>query len=106
MTYRTDVPTDTALELLAHRDRRRLLLAIQHGDGDRTQIESIRRETENAKRLAVAMRHVHLPKLEAAGIVEWNRETNEVRKGERFEGILPFVRSIVEAPEELTSESR
>lgn len=36
---------------------------------------------EDPVRLEIRMIHVHLPKLDDAGVVEWDRETTEVRKG-------------------------
>ena len=36
--------------------------------------------------------HVHLPKLEAAGVVEWDRDTGTVSRGPEFDAVEPTVR--------------
>jgi hypothetical protein len=42
------------------------------------------------------MRHVHLPKLDAAEYVDWDRETDDVRPGPRFDEIRPLLEVLLE----------
>jgi hypothetical protein len=39
----------------------------------------------------VELYHVHLPKLDAAGYIDWNRETGEVMKGSQYDEIETFL---------------
>lgn len=36
--------------------------------------------------------HVHLPKLEAEGVIEWDRESGTVSRGPQFSAVEPTVR--------------
>lgn len=40
---------------------------------------------------AVALHHRHLPKLDAAGFVDWDREARIVRPGPRFPAVASFL---------------
>lgn len=76
---------------LAHRDRRRVLGALHGGASEntaaqRTTVEELvralpsrgTRQRKNGQRTMVKLEHVHLPKLEDVGLVEWNRELGVV----------------------------
>ncbi|WP_254663402.1 hypothetical protein [Haladaptatus sp. W1] len=73
------------LDVLANNYRRRLLIALlEHNPQDDTDTQipaDLTIEDEDIEKLMIQMTHTHLPKLEAAGFIEWDRETNEVRKG-------------------------
>ncbi len=45
-------------------------------------------KNEELERSLVRNTHVHLPKLDDAGFVDWNREDSTVTRGLRFEEIL------------------
>ena len=98
MTQR-DHPTrttlDAALSILSDRYRRRLLLALlEHNpqDDDDPQIPAdVDTEPDDREALEIAIRHAHLPKLDDAGLVEWDRETKTVRKGPQFDEIRPLL---------------
>ena len=47
------------------------------------------------------MVHVHLPKLERYGCVEWDRRTKDVAKGPNFEEIRPVLELLEAHDEEL-----
>ncbi len=40
------------------------------------------------------MFHVHLPKLEDYGYIEWNKETDQIIKGPQFDEIRPLLECI------------
>lgn len=86
---------DTALDVLANRYRRGVLVALlDHNpqDDDDPQIPGdIELADEDLETLQIHMTHTHLPKLEDAGFIEWDRDTNTVRKGPRFDEIRPLL---------------
>lgn len=49
--------------------------------------------------------HVHLPKLDEHGFIDWNRDTNTVEPGDRFADVRPIVEQLydlqAESPLEL-----
>lgn len=50
---------------------------------------------------AIRLYHIHLPKLAAAGFIEWDREANKVEKGPQFEEIRPLLELMEEHRETL-----
>lgn len=77
-------PLEDALEALSNVHRRRLLLELRD-DNPRGEVPLSSLETTHGERLAIEMTHVHLPKLERSGYVEWDRETETVHRGPQFE---------------------
>ncbi|MBX0294039.1 DUF7344 domain-containing protein [Haloarcula nitratireducens] len=83
------LPDADAIELLASRRRRTLLGLLVDADGAVTlgSLATAIAQTERASglgatpshRIAVSLHHAHLPKLDAAGVVDYDRETNSVR---------------------------
>ena len=84
--------TDRALNALSNACRRRLLFElyqqVDSGEGsvDYTDIPLFR-----AERRRVRLYHCHLPKLEAAGYIEWDEAEQTVRKGPRWDKIEPLL---------------
>lgn len=80
---------DGVVRALADGSRRRILTALREekhvdpfpGDGD---------EPDRALRL----HHVHLPLMEEAGLVEWDRDTGVVRRGDEFETVEPVLTAL------------
>lgn len=87
--------TDTVLHVLENQYRRRLLVALlEHNpqDADNPQIASeIELAEEDLESLSIHMTHTHLPKLEESGFIEWDWDTNSVRKGPQFDEIQPLL---------------
>ena len=104
----TQTTLDAALSILADRYRRRLLLALlEHNpqDDDDPQIPGdVDVEAEDLEAIEIAIRHSHLPKLEDAGLVEWDRERNAVRKGPRFDEIRPLLELMRNHADELPDD--
>jgi hypothetical protein len=84
---------DETLKLLAHPRRRRVLLTLldQGLEPTATEQAAVVR-AHSGQELDIEMRHVHLPKLERAGLVRWDRETETVETGPHFEEVAPLVR--------------
>jgi hypothetical protein len=99
------VQLDDALVLMASRYRRRLLVALTdhnpQDDGDTQLPVDVTHEDEELERLRTDMTHVHLPKLEAAGVIEWDRDANEISKGPHFEELRPLVELMENHADEL-----
>jgi hypothetical protein len=93
----------TLFELLASRQRRRLLLLLCDAESvavpDGLQSRSAATTTNGTTTdhpshaapsdLAVELHHTHLPKLASADLIEWDRSTETVSRGSAFSEIEP-----------------
>lgn len=95
MRYRVTMLDDHS-EIVSNVHRRRLLLDLLHENPRivRTDLTDVREPDE--KERAVLMYHLHLPKLEDHGYIEWDDETGEVTKGNRFAEIEPILTVLTE----------
>ncbi|MXR41542.1 ArsR family transcriptional regulator [Halobaculum sp. WSA2] len=93
---------DDCLDALGHSQRRKLLRAVLHNpeDDGSVRIDSDESNRKELERL-VEMNHVHLPKLEDAGFITWDRNADEVSKGPNFEEIRPLLEILVSHADEL-----
>lgn len=110
--------TSSLFELLADDHRRRVLVSlcqtesIRVPDGLRTRgavqtsdSPSARKPrdeetppaspSEPSRQLEVELIHGHLPKLESADLIEWDRETGTVSRGPAFEDVEPALGTIL-----------
>ncbi|WP_372912774.1 transcriptional regulator [Salinigranum sp.] len=78
---------DDYLQLLANEQRRRLLRTLLASDG------SVTVDPDDPAAQA-RLYHVHLPKLESAGLVDWNRRQRTVVTGPTFDDIVPLLEAI------------
>ena len=96
------------LDVLANKYRRRLLVALlEHNpqDDEDPQIpDDVDITDEDLDDLMVQMSHVHLPKLEEAGLIEWDQDTNAVGKGANFGEIRPLLELMRDHADELPDE--
>jgi hypothetical protein len=84
---------DEMLDALADVQRRTLLVALlEHNPQDDAPVvlADSEEDGDSMERL-VRMDHVHLPKLEEYGFIEWNEKTHEVAKGPNFDEIRPVL---------------
>lgn len=89
---------DSAMDAL--RDpARRVVLRTLLDDAAETSIDDIVR-TIGTRNIEGALHHNHLPKLESAGYVEWDRGSNTVSRGPNFFEVEPFVRLLNSYPGE------
>lgn len=96
---------DKVFEALADEYRRQLLFelldrnprtVVTRPESPRTQFE-----TDDA---TVRKHHVHLPKLEADGFIDWDRNAQVVTKGPAFDEIRPILELIDEHQSELPGD--
>lgn len=94
---------DESLGLLADPYRRRLLVTLlEHNPEDEAAIpHDLTTDDEELEALLVEMTHIHLPKLESRGVIEWDRDENVVRRGPAFEEVRPLLELVVEHRDEL-----
>lgn len=92
---------DEMLVLLASRYRRRILFDLYDGTpGDAPHDENgwyraFATETGRAEQVVRAqLQHLHLPQLDEAELIEWDREWGTVGRGPRFEEVVPFLEMI------------
>lgn len=99
---------DVALDLLADRYRRSLLVALlEHNpqNDDDTQIPAeVTVEDEDLEFLQIQIIHTHLPKLESAGVIVWDRESNEISKGPQFNELLPLLQLMYNHADDLPAD--
>lgn len=97
---------DKVLEALADPYRRQLLLAlIEHNpqdDGDPDPLNIHPEDDDPLSKLNIFMGH--LPKLDSMGIIEWNKEDDEIFKGPDWTEFEPLLQLIAENKDQLPEE--
>ncbi|WP_311171405.1 DUF7344 domain-containing protein [Halobellus ordinarius] len=91
------------MDALADVQRRKLLIAlIDHNPQDDLPVvvADSESESDSVERL-ITMQHVHLPKLDDYGFVEWNKDTHEVTRGSKFDEIKPLLELLEDHEDEL-----
>ena len=97
---------DRVLDVFSHRYRRQILLAIDADNpSDRNTLTPAELDvgTDDPERFETELYHRHLPKLDDAGYIDWDREANAVRRGANYEEIAPLVRLLQNHGAELPS---
>ncbi|WP_339105894.1 ArsR family transcriptional regulator [Haloterrigena salinisoli] len=97
---------DEVMAALADEHRRELLVAlVEHNPQAAVQTpEGVRLDDEQLENLQVEMYHNHLPRLEAAGFIEWKQEQHRVVRGPKFDQIEPVLELFAENADELPVE--
>jgi hypothetical protein len=94
-------------DILSHPLRRRLLVAlIDHNpqDDDDFATDSMSDDGENLELFEQEMYHNHLPKLEEAGFIDWDRDSGTITRGPRFEEIEPLIKLMNDHQDELPDD--
>ena len=87
-----DDELDQVLDLLSCSLRREVLAALQEADPvDAEGVSLADIVPDGATEPPMSLHHVHLPKLEHAGLVEWDDEAEVIGPGARFEEVEPLV---------------
>jgi hypothetical protein len=94
------VTTDELLDLIAHERRRAVVRRLIEADDGRASVAELVPETggepgptERDIRVRIELHHHHLPKLERAGVVEYDPRNGDVRyrPDPRLERLVRFV---------------
>lgn len=96
-----DPKLDRVFGALGNRYRRLVLFMLRERDG-RMQASDvmIRGGAGTSRDDQVDVRYVHLPVLEEAGYLEWDRETGDVVAGPNFDEVEPLLELVVDSREE------
>jgi len=89
---------DRLFETLGRSPRRQIVTAFADADsGPEAEID-IAEFVDDEKRDAslASLYHVHLPSLDDANVIEWDRATGTVRRGPRYDEIEPVVELLIE----------
>ncbi len=78
---------DDYLQLLANEQRRQLLRVLLDSQGPVT-------VDPDDPAAQARLYHIHLPKLESAGLVDWNRRGKTVVRGPTFDDVVPLLETI------------
>ena len=80
---------DAMLDMLSDSHRRRILLAVS--DHNPRSEDEFRKDSfipspadDETRQHAQALRHNHLPKLDDSGYIEWDQDTETIRRGPNF----------------------
>lgn len=95
-------PVDAAFDALADGRRRRLLATLSEREPCHP-ADALRPDAD-AHEVRIEHRHVHLPKLEEAGFVEWDSDTNELWRGDRFDEVRPLLELLSDHDDELPDD--
>lgn len=90
---------DEVLDSIRVRQRRLVLLGLMTGEID-NEID-LRMRASDPDTIQLELEHKHLPKLEEAGYIEWDRETGDISTGPKFDEIEPLLELIEEHADEL-----
>jgi len=95
---------DRMFDALSHPYRRRILVLLdEHNprDADEFSVEDLATEDDDLELLTSELYHAHLPKLAEAGYIEWDEDTQVIRRGPNFAEIAPLLRLMTDHQDEL-----
>jgi hypothetical protein len=82
-------PVDRLFSVLSNPTRRRLLVRLAETTPRAVAAVTPAHEDADEEWVAAELVHLHLPLLEAAGYLEWDRATETIRRGPAFEEVEP-----------------
>ncbi len=98
---------DEYFKALSNVHRRRLLVALLDHNPQQDAVdvpEEVDKGDISLEALRLELYHSHLPRLEEAGFIRWNRDTHEVTRGPNFDEIRPLLELIRNHPDELPDD--
>jgi hypothetical protein len=91
---------DRLLESLSNHHRRLILLLLKQGAVE-TQADVMIRSGNDREEVEILLTHDHLPRLDDAGYIKWDRDTGAISKGPRFDEVEPLLTLIETHADEL-----
>lgn len=88
---------DSVLEALSKRPRRLVLTGLLDGP---LSVGEAAAETDDPETMEIRLRHVHLPKLEEYGYVEWDPDAGLIRRGPSYPEAEPVLEMVGRGIEE------
>lgn len=86
----TSSELDTLMHILSDQQRRIILYTLRREHPSDVS-DLLVRGLEQPDHTDIELHHIHLPKLDEAGYIQWDRETDEVRPGARYDDIEPLL---------------
>lgn len=103
----SEVTLDAVFSALAHSIRRDVLsmiVARNPRKGGEFESDDLVESSGEPERHYLELYHNHLPRLDEAGFIEWNQETDTILKGPNFEGIRPLIELVQDHEDELPED--
>lgn len=94
---------DQMFSCLSDRTRRRVLTALaEHNPrkGEEFEPSDLTSGERDRDQFKMDLYHNHLPRLRDAGIIEWDRDSDTLTRGPRFDEIEPFLELLDDQQEE------
>ncbi|WP_436933517.1 ArsR/SmtB family transcription factor [Halovenus marina] len=104
-TTTQSISTETVLKLLADPQRRKILQAVGASNTpmsveqlveSATEVSGASTQDASREQRATAVRHNHLPKLQDADVIEYDRHRQRLQRGEQFEATTSLLAVISE----------
>lgn len=106
--YRTGrIELDLLVMDLSDPTRRSILMRLagqDPRDGDESAIDDLDAEDDRVELLEAEVTYHHLPQLDRAGILEWDRDSGTITPGPNFERVRPLIDLIRTHQDELPEE--
>jgi DNA-binding MarR family transcriptional regulator len=84
---------DRIFDILSHHNRRLVLVLLQE-NATTTEADVMCHTIRDKHSVQVSLIHNHLPKLEEAGYIEWDRDSTKIWRGPQFNEIEPILELI------------
>lgn len=94
---------DYILESLSNYHRREVLFLLKEGEIN-TLDDLLRRHGPDTERTEAELVHHHLPKLQDARYIEWDRQTGELSKGTHFNQVVPLLELVENHADEFPAD--
>ena len=101
------VALDRVFDVLSHPYRRRILTLLEDRnprEDEEFSPEEIAAEDVDLELFTRELYHSHLPKLDEAGYIEWDREADVIRHGPQFDEVEPLISLMRDHPDELPED--
>jgi hypothetical protein len=85
------ITIEDIFDVLSNVHRRNLLIPLLESTTREEIAVGLDESEQDTTDSLIRMKHVHFPKLAAYGIIEWNKQTDNVSKGPAFDEIKPLL---------------